>query len=130
MNRVILNFLIVGLVFIFGCSEQAETQSQDIRAEEKIITMEIVEEVEDEEPDSAITLSELTKHNSKDDCWIVYEGKVYDYAKAPRHPSMDKTFFRHCGKTSGFEEGAKGKHSGSNQNRVANYGDFIGELEK
>ncbi len=146
MNKATV-FLVFGLIFILGCSEQ-NTQQQNIKTEEKIV-MEIVEEgeedsekpaeevkVEEKKPieevaeDSLITLSELAKHNTKEDCWVVYEGEVYDITNPPKHPSMEKTFFRHCGKTSGFEEGAKGQHSGSGEQRVLNYATYVGELAK
>lgn len=133
MNKAAI-FFVFGLIFILGCSEQ-NTQQQNLKTEEKIV-MEIVEESEDEEeeaaeePNSVINLEELAKHNSKEDCWIVYEGRVYDITNPPKHPSMEKSFFRHCGKTSGFEEGAKGRHAGSNEQRVLNYGTYAGELAK
>ncbi|MBW2989068.1 hypothetical protein KY358_01985 [Candidatus Woesearchaeota archaeon] len=76
-----------------------------------------------------ITADELAQHDSPSDCWIVYEKKIYDITDPPSHPNMAKAFFRHCGKISGFEEGAKSRHSGrSSAERVENYASLIGEL--
>ena len=34
-----------------------------------------------------ISVAEITKHSSAEDCWIVVNGKVYDLTKfAPEHP--------------------------------------------
>ena len=79
---------------------------------------------------SSITSKELAEHNTGGDCWIIYEGKVYDYSEAQMHPAMAKTFYSHCGDIAGFGQGAKSQHSGSSQTRVANYGDYIGDLEQ
>jgi cytochrome b involved in lipid metabolism len=37
--------------------------------------------------DSKISVSEIDKHATADDCWIVVNGKVYDLTTfAPEHP--------------------------------------------
>jgi cytochrome-b5 reductase len=45
-------------------------------------------------PDSIVlTHAEVAKHNSEDDCWTIYKGRVYDvtaYAKV--HPGGKKIF--------------------------------------
>ena len=34
-----------------------------------------------------VTLEEVAQHNSRDDCWMVISGKVYDITNwAPHHP--------------------------------------------
>ena len=35
------------------------------------------------------TMEEVSQHNQKGDCWIVYEGKVYDVSKFDKHPGGD-----------------------------------------
>ena len=88
-----------------------------------------VEEIEIiiEEPEiRSITAKELAKHDSFNNCWVVYEGKVYDVTDAPTHPNMQKTFWDHCGNTTSFEEAAKSKHGA--RGGVVNYGIFVGEL--
>jgi cytochrome b involved in lipid metabolism len=93
-----------------------------------------MEEEHIEEPDAVtaatIAINVIAEHNTEDDCWIVYEGKVYNYTDAPRHPNMDKVFFAYCGKISGFGEGAKNRHSNSNEDRVSNFGTYVGEVGK
>jgi hypothetical protein len=141
---IIIVFL---LIFLTGCvsdemtmaemQEKAmeeqriiEEKTKEISPEEQELIEEPLIEQEPEEPvQEGITIEELAKHNSFKDCWVVYEGKVYDITEAGRHPNMPETFWSHCGKTSGFEEGAKVRHgSRSSSSRVENYGVYIGEL--
>lgn len=49
---------------------------------------------------ASYTLEEVSKHNSKGDCWFVVEGKVYnvtDFIASGRHPGRD-TILEGCGK--------------------------------
>ena len=39
------------------------------------------------------TLEEVAKHNSIDDCWTIYQGKIYDITEyASVHPGGKKIF--------------------------------------
>lgn len=58
-----------------------------------------------------LTMEEVAKHNTKDDCWQVIYGKVVDLSSYTNHPGGD-TFVPYCGKeaTAAFENmGGKGK---------------------
>lgn len=45
-----------------------------------------------------ITLEEISKHSTREDCWITIEGGVYDVTKfVPNHPGKDAILFG-CGK--------------------------------
>ncbi|EPX71660.1 NADPH-hemoprotein reductase [Schizosaccharomyces octosporus yFS286] len=45
-----------------------------------------------------VSMEELKKHNTKDDCWIAVRGKVYNVtAYAPYHPDGAKKIFKHSG---------------------------------
>lgn len=142
MYKIVFLTLIISFLLV-GC---ADTESNLPPADDdtEVIVMEEDEEITgddsdddadttpkelpEEENSMGINKAELSIHNAPEDCWIVYEGKVYDYSDAPRHPSMDKTIYAHCGKTTGFEEGAKARHGRSSAERVSNYGPYIGDL--
>jgi fatty acid desaturase/predicted heme/steroid binding protein len=46
------------------------------------------------------TMEEVSRHNSKDDCWLVYEDKVLDVTNfIDYHPGLPKTILRFAGKS-------------------------------
>lgn len=116
---VMILTIFIAMMIVAGCTP-AQTDVQEPAVVHTSLTQ------DDPLP---ITLSELARHNTEDDCWVVYEGKVYDYTKTPTHPNMPKTFYSHCGDESSFEQAAKAKHPTSDSTRVANYGPLVGELE-
>jgi len=144
MRKGFLVLSILLVIAIYGC---AQTQTSGTIAEELPKAGEQQPEPEaqtaveepgpkSKQPDAEteattkeISVEELSKHDNEDDCWVVYEGKVYDFTNARMHPNMAKTFYRHCGQVSGFEEGAKARHSGSSEDRVENFGEFVGVLK-
>ncbi|MFH1849573.1 MAG: cytochrome b5 domain-containing protein [archaeon] len=122
-------FILIAL-FLVGCAGQAPEPglaAADVQVQPAEAAAQASQQPQGTEL-RQISAEELSMHATSEDCWIVYEGQVYDYTNAPRHPEMDKVFFAHCGKESGFEEGAKARHSKSSEERVANYGDLVGRL--
>jgi cytochrome b involved in lipid metabolism len=47
---------------------------------------------------STFTLSEVAKHNKKNDCWIVIEGKVYDVSEWTHLHPGGETILEEAGK--------------------------------
>jgi len=44
---------------------------------------------------------EIRKHNSRESCWLVVKGKVYDVTEfIPLHPAGEKAILRHAGQDS------------------------------
>jgi len=152
MKKIYLFSILILTIFLFGCTKEInsfeecaeagnpimESYPRQCRAGNKTFFEEIEEIPKVNESTivgppgeviiETISVEELAKHNTEQDCWIVYEGKVYDFTDTKMHPNMAKTFYSHCGKLS-FEEAAKSRHSTSSESRVDNYGEYIGELE-
>jgi predicted heme/steroid binding protein len=42
------------------------------------------------------TMEEVAKHDNKDDCWFVIDGKVYDVTEYSKHPGQE-AIFEGCG---------------------------------
>ena len=77
------------------------------------------------------TTEEVSKHNSKYDCWMVIDGKVLDLTEYMAHPGGD-TYVPYCGKdaTAGFnDKGGLGRnHSSYAFAMIDSY--VIGEIGK
>ncbi len=78
---------------------------------------------------SGITITELATHNSRSDCWIVYQKKVYDITSfLPRHPGGINAIARHCG-TQGFENAFVQQHGTSKVSMMMKVTTFIGDFD-
>jgi hypothetical protein len=51
------------------------------------------------EPDvGGLSASDIAEHNSVSDCWVVYEGEVYDVTEyLPQHPGGTQSIVVYCG---------------------------------
>ncbi|KAH7516115.1 hypothetical protein FEM48_Zijuj10G0100700 [Ziziphus jujuba var. spinosa] len=73
------------------------------------------------------TIQEASQHNSKDDCWVVIDGKVYDVSSyLDEHPGGDDVFFAVRGKDA-IEEFEDAGHSKSARELMEKF--CIGELD-
>ncbi|TYG36883.1 hypothetical protein ES288_D13G098600v1 [Gossypium darwinii] len=73
------------------------------------------------------TMQEASQHNTKDDCWIVIDGKVYDVTSyLDEHPGGDDVVLESTGKdaTDDFEDAG---HSKSAKELLQSF--CIGELD-
>ncbi|MCR4294595.1 MAG: cytochrome b5 domain-containing protein [Elusimicrobia bacterium] len=62
-------------------------------------------------PDSgaAVSVSELARHASAEDCWLAIEGGVYDVtAYVPAHPAPPRALLDWCGREATAAFGDKG----------------------
>jgi cytochrome b involved in lipid metabolism len=83
-------------VFLAGCTTSTpvrNTVNNDISANEQPSTGEDIGEAS-----SAYSLTDVTAHNSRDDCWLAIHGKVYDVTDfIADHPGRD-AILEGCGK--------------------------------
>ncbi|KAI4321063.1 hypothetical protein MLD38_034484 [Melastoma candidum] len=76
---------------------------------------------------SAFTLSQVAKHKSKNDCWLVIDGRVLNITKfLEEHPGGDVVLLEVAGKDASKEFHAVG-HSKAAQNLLLKY--QVGALE-
>eukprot|EP00494_Astrolonche_serrata_P034629 UN34898 len=70
---------------------------------------------------AALTLEEVSKHNTKDDCWLIIAGKVYDVTKfLEDHPGGDDVLLSSTAKdaTDDFEDVGHSNHRPCDAGRV------------
>ena len=77
-----------------------------------------------------VTKTELSKHNKQSDCWVGYNGKVYDITTfLPKHPGSAGALSPYCGTSDEFKQAFEKKHGTSKVNKLMKVGVFIGDLD-
>lgn len=121
MNRIFLAILIV--IFGLGVTafirlssnsiELSESDGQNLNSESSFITVEI-----------------LGEHNSAEDCWVAYDGKVYDVTSfLPRHPGSAGAIIPHCGTYESFTNAFEGQHGKSKVSNLMKVGTLMGDFQ-
>jgi cytochrome b involved in lipid metabolism len=81
--------------------------------------------------DKLMTMAEVARHASSEDCWMVIDNRVYDLtAYLPEHPSKPSIILPWCGKeaSEAYKTKTKGRsHSSQADQDLANYA--IGRVE-
>ena len=79
-----------------------------------------------------LTLSEVAKHNTESDCYMIVNSKVYDVTTyLPYHPGGAYRIIQYCGKdgTVAFDtKGGQGQHSNRAGNDLSSL--YVGDLVK
>lgn len=79
---------------------------------------------------STLTSAEVAKHNSRQSCWFIISGKVYDVTNFfGHHPGGDNNLLMNCGAdaTIAFQtQGGRGAHSENAVNMLSQY--YIGDV--
>lgn len=131
MKKTTLIILAISLLIFSACigveettnppqeeNTQTETEnSSENTSEEDTNEENTNEENISEEDTTSYTMAEVQKHNTKDNCWVVIDKKVYDLTKwAPVHPGGSNNITKLCGTdgTAAFT----GKH-GSNDKALS-----------
>ncbi len=78
---------------------------------------------------NSISLSELSEHNTETDCWVIYQGKVYDLTTwLTKHPGGVKAISKYCG-TEGFEAAFKAQHGDTKATLFMKVANLMGDAE-
>ena len=73
MNGKSLGVALVGFWLLAGCTSNGESAPVA-----NVTSNEISSSSSSQSKSGSYTLAEVEKHNSKDDCWMVIDGSVYD----------------------------------------------------
>lgn len=78
-----------------------------------------------------VTMEELARHATADDCWMAIRGRVYDFSDyIPKHPTPARVMTRWCGREATEPYDTKGygrPHSAAADEMMEEY--FIGVLD-
>lgn len=77
-----------------------------------------------------VTSSELITHNSQSDCWVAYDGKVYDITSfLPNHPGGIDRILPYCGTADEFQNAFTKQHGISKVKMLMTVGVLMGDFE-
>ena len=77
-----------------------------------------------------INLEDLSKHNKLEDCWVSYNGKVYDLTSwLPNHPGRPERILPYCGTSEEFKNAFEQKHGTTKAKLLTQVGTFMGDLQ-
>lgn len=124
INKFFIFLIVISTAFLSGCLNQKNETAKQPADNFQDINQEISKDYD---------LSEIAKHNSKDDCWLLIENKVYNVSDfISSHPG-GQSILQGCGKeaTELFSTRPMGSGTPHSQNavlRLQKY--FIGNLKK
>jgi len=77
-----------------------------------------------------ISSDELKSHDSETDCWIAYDGKVYDITSfLPKHPGGIERITPYCGTADEFQNAFEKQHGTSKVKFLLSVGVLMGDFE-
>lgn len=122
-NKLLLSILIVFLVLGFS----SFILLRDSNVVVNVVDADNLTEVSD---DSFISTLELSEHDTQNDCWISYKGKVYDLTDfLPKHKGSAAAIILYCGTSTEFENAFVSQHGTTKVSILMNVGLLMGELE-
>ena len=145
-----LAILLLSLAFIVGCTMQTNEANKTIEKKEtKEIKEEQDEKEDEEEPEDddqeiltpapspipqnqtrAITEAQLSSHNNMQDCWVAYDGKVYNLTSwLPRHPGSASAILPQCGTSTGFQTAFERQHGKTKVKFLMTVAEIMGEFK-
>ncbi len=115
--------LIVVLAIVFFIRNSAGIPSPKIILEDP-------QNNQQQDSNLGITRKELAKHNSLGDCWVSYNGKVYDLTSyLPNHPGSAAAIAPYCGTAEEFKVAFEKQHGTSKVSVLMKFGTFIGDFQ-
>ena len=128
---ILIVILVIGITFIIRNS------GKDVVNSGVVVQDQVQEQAQDSNQYTQTSLSSgigssiLSQHNSQNDCWISYDGKVYDITSwLPKHPGGIDRILPYCGTADEFQNAFRKKHGTSKVSLLMQVGTFMGDFDK
>jgi cytochrome b involved in lipid metabolism len=100
--------------------EIKNNQNKNIKTEISNIKSDIVPSVTTIKKTLTLSLSEVNKHNSEGDCWMIIDNKVYNITSYfGKHPGGSRTMIPTCGTDATVAYNTQDPYANSSQSRSA-----------
>ena len=77
-----------------------------------------------------ISATELSLHSIEKDCWVAYNGKVYDVTEwLPQHPGSADAIIPYCGTAEEFETAFTNQHGTTKASLLMKVGVLMGDFK-
>jgi cytochrome b involved in lipid metabolism len=112
---MVMKYLLLMVLLIVACTNETSTQDKTL--------------AQNQEPDEFVSTAELLVHNTLNDCWVAYLGKVYDITDfLPKHTGSSEAIIPYCGSSEEFEKAFTQKHGTRMVQGLVSQGIYKGEL--
>ena len=131
MNKATISIAVFIIVVVLGL---IVFRAQSIEAPEVSEEPQVTEEETTTEGETGgfapmISDEALAAHNTAADCWIAYQGSVYDVTDwLTKHPGGSAAIAQYCGTSEEFEQALNRQHGAKQQNMLPEVGQFVGTL--
>ena len=122
--------LVLLTVLLTACTQVQELEQPSTEQSEQEAVVEEQQEKSLPDEETGVTETELSSHDSESNCWIGYEGKVYDVTDwLPKHPGSALAISPYCGTSDDFESSFIGQHGKSKVEKLMQEGIYKGNLK-
>ncbi len=127
MKYILSLLILLSVILITGCTDTTEAQNDiAIATGAKSTDTTTLPSTQV----ATVSQSELASHNKENDCWIAYQGGVYDVTDyVPIHPGGAAQIVPLCGTSGKFEDAFTTQHGTSKVNILEKQGVYKGKLE-
>lgn len=117
--KIIVAIIILILIATIGQSFLIKKEPAEKAAQEEVTQNEIAAERK-EAASGKITIEEIAKHNTAEDCWLLIDNKVYDVTSYVNSHPGGKTILEGCGMDATILFNTKPMGSGTPHSESAN----------
>ncbi len=119
--------LIGAMLLLVGC---VQSNFDQIDADEVGHLIDGQRQTQDESELEVISADELALRNSQSECWVAYQGIVYDVTTfLSQHPGGANAIIPHCGTAEQFETAFSNQHGQRQIEVLRQQGEVVGSFE-
>lgn len=127
---VLIVCLVVGITFFIRMNQNGYENTETTSGQESNSSTSASHETTNPGATSGVSKEELALHNKQSDCWVAYDGKVYDITSfLPNHPGSAGAIAPYCGTSDEFKKAFEKQHGTSKVKTLMRVGVFMGDFD-